>query len=157
MPSEKKVNPMIKECLVRFRKGHNLSQELFAKAIKAGYSTVAGWEKSLSSPDMENMLKILNAFGCTFEKVMEGAINPIDLNAIPFWLSPFCQCLHKVTPQERDMVIIFMEGLKLTVATREAKEEEDAKKPPRQKRAAKKASDQEPTVADGLPAEVPEA
>ena len=61
----------IGENLKRFRKESGLSQEQVATIIKVDQSNVSRWERNLSRPDYENLVKLAKIYEVSINDILD--------------------------------------------------------------------------------------
>lgn len=74
------------ESLKILRKEKNLKQKDLADFLNIAKSTYCGWEKNISQPSIENLIKLANYFECSVDYII-GRANEADIITIQNELS----------------------------------------------------------------------
>ena len=52
------------------RKGRGLTQQAFAKEMNVSFQAVSGWERGVTPPDLENLIRIASYFGVLVDDLL---------------------------------------------------------------------------------------
>ena len=86
------------ENLIKLRKERNLTTRQIAEILKISKSTYNNWEKSVSQPDIENLIKLSDFFCVSVDYLLGNTQAPEKKNAIKKISS------EDFTPEEIEMI-----------------------------------------------------
>lgn len=70
------MNRAIADKLLALRKQHGMSREDLAERIGVSYETVAGWENSDISPDMDNLVALAGMYNISLDRLLDINVRP---------------------------------------------------------------------------------